>query len=31
LGGLPVIGGWIASVVDTTLEQLTKRTPVFPQ
>ena len=31
LGGLPVIGGWIASIVETTLAQLAKRTPVFTQ
>ncbi|MBU0572238.1 hypothetical protein KKE18_00965 [Patescibacteria group bacterium] len=31
LGGLPVIGDWIASVVEATLSQLAKRTPVFPQ
>lgn len=31
LGGLPVIGGWVASIVEATLSQLAKRTPVFPQ
>lgn len=31
LGGLPIIGDWLASIVEATLEQLTKRTPVFPQ
>jgi len=31
LGGLPVVGGWFASIVEATMEQLTKRTPVFPQ
>ncbi len=31
LGGLPVIGDWIASIVEATLSQLAKRTPVFPQ
>jgi hypothetical protein len=31
LGGLPVIGAWIASIVEATLSQLAKRTPVFPQ
>jgi hypothetical protein len=31
LGGLPVIGDWLASIVEATMEQLTKRTPVFPQ
>ena len=30
-GGLPVIGDWIASIVEATLSQLAKRTPVFPQ
>jgi hypothetical protein len=31
LGGLPVVGGWVASIVEATLSQLAKRTPVFPQ
>ena len=31
LGGLPVIGSWIASIVDATQTQLTKRTPLLPQ
>lgn len=31
LGGLPVIGNWIASIVEATPSQLAKRTPVFPQ
>jgi hypothetical protein len=31
LGGLPVVGDWIASIVEATLSQLAKRTPVFPQ
>jgi hypothetical protein len=31
LGGLPTIGGWVASIVEATLSQLAKRTPVFPQ
>jgi hypothetical protein len=31
LGGLPVIGGWVASIVEATLSQLARRTPVFPQ
>ena len=30
LGGLPVIGDWIADVVETTQEQLLKRTPLTP-
>jgi hypothetical protein len=31
LGGLPAIGGWVASIVEATLSQLANRTPVFPQ
>ncbi len=31
LGGLPLVGGWIASVVEATQEQLLKRTPLFPR
>lgn len=31
IGGLPMIGGWFASIVDATLEQLAKRTPIVPQ
>jgi len=31
LGGLPLVGGWIASIVDVTQEQLIKRTPIIPQ
>jgi hypothetical protein len=30
LGGLPLIGDWIASIVEATLSQLAKRSPVFP-
>lgn len=30
-GGLPLVGSFIASIVDATLEQLVKRTPIFPQ
>lgn len=29
LGGLPLIGNWIADVVETTQSQLYSRTPVF--
>lgn len=29
LGGLPVIGSWIADVVEETQNQLLRRTPVF--
>lgn len=29
LGGLPIIGSWIASIVDATLEQLSNKTPSF--
>jgi hypothetical protein len=31
LGGLPIVGNFIASVVQATLDQLVKRTPIFPQ
>ncbi|MGB6838699.1 MAG: DUF5665 domain-containing protein [Microgenomates group bacterium] len=31
LGGLPVIGNWVASIVEATQRQLIKRTPLFPQ
>lgn len=31
LGGLPLIGDWIASVVEETQSQLVKRTPIIPQ
>ncbi len=30
LGGLPLIGDWLASVVDATLAQLSLRTPNLP-
>lgn len=30
LGGLPLIGSWIAAVVETTQQQLLKRTPFTP-
>lgn len=29
LGGLPVIGSWIADIVEETQNQLLRRTPVF--
>lgn len=31
LGGLPVIGNWIATIVEATQESLLKRTPIIPQ
>ena len=31
LGGLPLIGSWIANIVEETQAQLTRRTPVFIQ
>ncbi len=31
LGGLPLIGGWIADIVHATQEQLLRRTPLIPQ
>lgn len=31
LGGLPLIGAWIASIVEETQQQLIRRTPVFLQ
>jgi hypothetical protein len=30
-GGLPLIGNFVASIVEATQEQLVKRTPLFPQ
>jgi hypothetical protein len=30
-GGLPLVGGFIATIVDATLDQLIQRTPLFPQ
>lgn len=30
LGGLPLVGVWIASIVEETQSQLLRRTPVFP-
>ena len=29
-GGMPLIGDWIAGIVESTIEQLSKRTPVAP-
>ncbi len=29
-GGLPLVGDWIANVVESTIEQLSKRAPVLP-
>lgn len=31
IGGLPLIGDWIASIVDATLAQLSARTPGLPK
>lgn len=31
LGGLPFVGNFIASIVESTIEQLTKSTPIFPR
>ena len=31
LGGLPLIGDWLASVVEVTQESLLKRTPILPR
>lgn len=31
LGGLPLVGKWIASIVEVTQQQLIKRTPLIPQ
>ena len=30
-GGLPLVGSFIATIVDATLEQLINRSPIFPQ
>ena len=30
-GGLPLIGNFVASIVEATTDQLIKRTPLFPQ
>ena len=29
-GGLPVVGNFIATIVQSTIEQLSKRTPILP-
>lgn len=29
-GGLPLVGSFIATIVDATLEQLVSRSPLFP-
>lgn len=29
-GGLPLVGDWIANVVESTIEQLSKRAPGIP-
>ena len=31
LGGTPLIGSWLANIVEATQENLTKRTPFIPQ
>lgn len=31
LGGLPLVGSWIASIVEATQQQLLKRTPIIPR
>lgn len=31
LGGLPLIGNWLASIVEVTQESLLKRTPLLPR
>ena len=31
LGGIPLIGNWVASIVAETQQQLLKRTPIIPQ
>jgi len=31
LGGLPIVGNWIASIIEATQKQLTRRAPLFPQ
>jgi hypothetical protein len=29
LGGIPLVGGWIALIVQSTLDQLVQNTPIF--
>lgn len=31
IGAIPILGGWIARIVEATLQQLSVRTPVLPQ
>ena len=31
IGATPILGGWIARIVESTLQQLSVRTPVLPQ
>lgn len=31
LGGLPIVGKWIAAIVEATADQLAKRTPIILQ
>ena len=31
LGGLPLIGNWLATIVEATQESLLKRTPIIPR
>lgn len=31
IGATPILGGWIAKIVESTLQQLSVRTPVIPQ
>lgn len=30
-GGLPLVGSFIATIVDATIDQLVNRSPIFPQ
>jgi hypothetical protein len=30
-GGLPLVGNFIATIVDATIDQLVNRSPIFPQ
>lgn len=30
-GGLPLVGSFIATIVDATIDQLINRSPIFPQ
>jgi hypothetical protein len=31
IGATPILGGWIARIVESTLQQLSVRTPVLPR